>query len=80
MKLHSIILTEKACFLVESAKYTFLVDKKLKKKQLKALFTDLGVGVKKIHTLNLPAQAQRPCFKKVILTLKEGERLALYPE
>jgi ribosomal protein L23 len=80
MKLHSVLLTEKACVQIESTKYTFFVDRKVKKDQLKGLFRDLGVTVKKIHSVNLPARRSRPPFKKVIVCLTEGDRIKLYPE
>jgi large subunit ribosomal protein L23 len=64
--------------------YTFLVDKKLNKLEIKFLLEELfEVKLKSIRTQNLPIKSKRvknklirkPSFKKVIITLKENNKI-----
>jgi len=64
--------------------YTFLVDKKLNKLQIKELLEQLfEVQLKSIRTQNLPLKYKKvknkfilkPRFKKVIITLKEKQNI-----
>lgn len=79
------VITEKTYFaLALENKYTFDVDKRLTKPQIKKLFESLfNVNVVSINTHIPPrkkirvgmAQGYRPFYKKAILTLKKGQSI-----
>jgi large subunit ribosomal protein L23 len=69
------------------SKYTFDVDKRLTKPQIKKLFENLfHVNIIRINTLIPPKQSIRfarssgfkPLYKRVILTLKKGQSINYY--
>lgn len=75
------LLTEKSYLLLTKNKYSFIVDRKLTKNELKEFFTTIfQVEVKKINTLLMAPKrkrigkftGKRPVYKKVIITLKSG--------
>lgn len=81
------LLTEKAMGLMEENKYTFEVDRKANKHEIKrAVETVFKVKVEKVQTLQMPAKpkrmgrhvGQRPPWKKAIVTLKEGHRIPFF--
>ena len=77
------VITEKTySALALNNKHTFDVDKRLTKPQIKKLFKTLfGVNIIRINTLILPKRSIRfamssgfkPSYKRVILTLKQGD-------
>jgi large subunit ribosomal protein L23 len=79
------VITQKTYIgLIKNRQYTFDVDPRLNKSQIKKLFENLfNVNIIAINT-HLPprkkirvgfTQGYRPQFKRVILTLKEGQSL-----
>ncbi|NLJ34163.1 MAG: 50S ribosomal protein L23 [Firmicutes bacterium] len=81
------LLTEKAMRLMEENKYTFEVDRRANKYEIKqAVETVFKVKVKKVQTLQMPAKpkrmgrhvGQRPAWKKAIVTLKEGHTIPFF--
>jgi large subunit ribosomal protein L23 len=79
------VITEKTYLaLYKNRQYTFDVDKRLTKTQIKKLFETLfGVNVIAVNTHIPPrqklrvgmAQGYRPSYKRAILTLKEGQSI-----
>jgi len=81
------IVTEKSTRLVvEENKYTFQVDKRATKPQIKQAVESLfGVHVMSVKTVNVPGQTRRagrarkpvklPGFKKAIVEIKKGEKI-----
>lgn len=83
------IISDKATRLLESNKYTFLIDKKANKKTIKKAIEYLfNVEVKKVNTLTTAKkkksmgrfQGWKPQYKKAIITLAEGNSINLFPE
>lgn len=86
------IISEKGEILSEEMnKYTFQVDKRANKQEIKDAVEDLfDVKVKKVHTLILPGKrkirntrnglqrARIPSFKKAIVTLHSGEEIDFF--
>lgn len=79
------IITEKTYLaLYKNNQYTFDIDKRLTKTQIKILFSKLfKVDVIAVNTHIPPrqqlrvgmAQGFRPCFKRAIVTLKQGQSI-----
>ena len=79
------IITEKSSkFREQENKYTFMVDKKATKHQVKWAIEDLfKVKVEKVHTAIFPGKKRRvgvhegyrPDWKKAIVKLKPGQRI-----
>lgn len=79
------VITEKTYLgLYQNRQYTFDVDKRLTKSQIKNLFQKLfNVTIVAVNTHIPPrhkvrvgmAQGYRPSFKRAIITLKEGESI-----
>lgn len=79
------VITEKTYISsVRNGQYTFDIDKRLTKTQIKKLFSSLfKVSVVAVNTHMLPrkkirvgmAQGFRPTFKRVIITLKKGDSI-----
>jgi large subunit ribosomal protein L23 len=76
------LLTEKSFKLFEKEQYTFLVDKNLKKDEMKYAFEKIfNVKIIAINTLILPPKYQRvgkylgkkSLYKKVMIKLKKGD-------
>ncbi|MEO1591291.1 MAG: 50S ribosomal protein L23 [Cyanobacteria bacterium J06632_22] len=83
------IVTEKATLNLEHNQYTFEVDPKANKTQIKAAIEQLfDVTVKGISTLNPPRKRRRmgrfigfkPTYKRAIVTLAEGDSIQLFPD
>lgn len=81
------ILTEKSYIGMEDGKYTFEVDRKANKTQVKKAFeTIFEVKVEKVNIVNLPGKKKRvgkyegktSPVKKAIIKLKEGETLEIF--
>jgi large subunit ribosomal protein L23 len=83
------IVTEKATILLEDNKYTFEVDPRATKPQIKAAIEDLfDVTVVKVNTQN-PAEksrrvgrfvGNRPHYKRAVVTLADGDSITLFPD
>lgn len=83
------IITEKATLLLELNKYVFDVHTKATKPDIKAAIESLfNVTVIKVNTLNPPRKKRRvgrfmgykSTYKRAIVTLAEGDTIALFPE
>ncbi|MGK7900898.1 MAG: 50S ribosomal protein L23 [Hormoscilla sp.] len=83
------IVTEKATRLLEDNKYTFEVDKRATKPEIKAAIEDLfDVKVVKVNTLIKPRRKKRvgrfvgykAQYKRAIVTLAEENEIVLFPE
>jgi len=81
------LITEKATNLEKENKYMFVVDKKARKTQIKLAIEQLyNVNVVSVAVINMPAKKRKyrlfqegykPGYKKAIITLKEGEKIAI---
>lgn len=83
------IVTEKATLLMEQNKYVFDVVIKATKPEIKAAIESLfDVKVTKVNTIRSPRKKRRvgkyigfkPQYKRAIVTLSEGDSIALFPE
>jgi len=83
------LITDKATRLLENNKYSFLVDKRADKENIKiAIELYFNVKVTKINTINLPRKKRqvgksigfRTQLKKVIVTLSEGNTINIFPD
>lgn len=83
------IVTEKATRLLEDNKYTFEVDKRATKPEIKAAIEELfEVKVIKVNTLIKPRKKKRvgkfvgykAQYKRAIVTLAEENEIVLFPE
>ncbi|MFO7703169.1 MAG: 50S ribosomal protein L23 [Psychroflexus maritimus] len=81
------IVTEKTTKLAEENKYTFEVDKRANKIQIKdAIEQIFDVKVKKVNVINGKPKAKRvgqyqgfkPAISKAIITLEEGHKIDIY--
>ncbi|GAA1163342.1 50S ribosomal protein L23 [Ornithinimicrobium humiphilum] len=75
------VVSEKSYALLDQGKYTFLVDPRSNKSEIKkAVESIFGVKVASVHTLNRQGKARRTRFgmgrrkdtKRAIVTLREG--------
>lgn len=63
--------TKKISYLEKIKKYTFFINKKLKKPQIKYIFEKIfNLKIKKIQTLNL---SKKNTFKKIYITLQKDK-------
>ena len=83
------IVTEKATLLMEQNKYVFDVQPKATKPEIKAAIESLfEVTVTKVNTARPPRRKRRvgrfvgykPLYKRAIVTLQEGDQIALFPD
>lgn len=83
------IITEKGTIQMELGKYVFDVLPKATKPDIKAAIESLfDVTVIKVNTLTLPRKQRRvgrfvgykAQYKRAIVTLKEGDSIALFPD
>lgn len=83
------IISEKATVLLEQNKYTFEVDPRATKPQIKAAIQDLfQVQVTGVNTQNPPRKKRRmgrfaghrPQYKRALVTLAPGDSIPLFPE
>lgn len=81
------VVTEKSMDLLADNKYTFIVDKKANKTEIKnAIENIFEVKVDRVNTLNLKGKPKRlgkfegrtPNRKKAIVTLKPGQKISLF--
>jgi large subunit ribosomal protein L23 len=75
------VVSEKSYSLLDQGKYTFLVDPRANKSEIKhAVEQVFGVRVESVHTMNRQGKARRTRFgtgrrkdtKRAIVTLREG--------
>jgi large subunit ribosomal protein L23 len=83
------VLTEKSTRLLENNQYTFDVDLRLTKTKIKALMEELfNVKVLSVNTHRSPRKKRRlgqyqgylPRYKRVIITLRSEDSIALFAE
>ncbi len=83
------IVTEKATLVLENNQYTFEVDPRATKPDIKAAIEALfEVTVLSVNTHNPPRKQRRvgryvghrPHYKRAIVTLAPGDSIALFPE
>lgn len=73
-----IVLTEKSVRLIENNQYTFDVDLKLTKPQIKNLIEKFfQVEVLSVNT-HCPPSKKKTRYKRAIITLKNGQSLPIY--
>lgn len=74
------VLTEKSVRLVENDRYTFDVDSKLTKPQIKKIVEEFfQVQVSAVNTHRLPCSSKKR-YKRVIITVKPGSSISLFEE
>jgi large subunit ribosomal protein L23 len=83
------LVTEKTTDLMQENKYTFKVDSKANKIEIKnAVETIFDVDVIEVRTMNVPGKLKRQgrsvgytsSWKKAIVTLEAGQRLPIFEE
>ncbi len=83
------VVTEKATVLIEQGQYTFDVQPKATKPLIRQAVEELfGVRVTSVNTHNPPRKKRRlgrfvgyrPTYKRAIVTLAEGDSIALFPD
>lgn len=81
------VVTEKSMNLLADNKYTFIVDKKANKTEVKNAIEKLfEVKVEKVNTINVKGkpkrvgrfEGNRPNRKKAVVTLKPGHKIRLF--
>lgn len=81
------VVTEKSMNLLADNKYTFIVDKKANKTEIKnAIENIFDVKVEKVYTMNAKGKSKRlgrfegrtPNRKKAIVTVKQGQKIRLF--
>jgi large subunit ribosomal protein L23 len=80
--------TEKTRYQAEDGKYTFEVDRRANKQQVKEAVEQIfDVEVLSVNTMNMPAKrgrygrrmvTRKPAWKKAIVTLAPGERIDVF--
>lgn len=81
------VITEKSCRLIEKNKYTFDVDKKLTKTQIKKILENLfKINIISVNT-HLPPikkkrlglkQGYKARYKRVIVTIKSNQQIPIF--
>lgn len=81
------LITEKSTALIEDNKYTFQVDPRANKTEIKqAVESIFNVKVEKVNTMNVRGRMKRvrnirgrtPDTKKAIITLKKGDKIEIF--
>jgi large subunit ribosomal protein L23 len=81
------LISEKSYDLVNQRKYTFKVDKRATKPQIRQAIEEIfSVGVTAVNTLNMQGKmkrqgatsGRRADWKKAIVTLKEGDKIDMF--
>jgi large subunit ribosomal protein L23 len=81
------LITEKTLRLAKENKYTFLVEPKVNKKQIKSAIEKIfNVKVVKVRTMNYQKRIRgltkikstRPKFKKAIVQLQSGQTISIF--
>lgn len=80
------VITEKSTGLFENNQYTFIVDRRINKVNIKSTIEYLfDVKVVKINTCLLTKKQQKslknkPIYKKAIIKLEKGNKIEVFPE
>lgn len=83
------LLSDKTVGLINNNQYSFLVDRKANKPEIKLVIEKLfNVKVKKVNTISQPTKTRRigrfigtrTRFKKAIVTLEANQKIQLFPE
>jgi len=83
------VVTEKTTAAMAENKYTFLVDPRANKNQIKrAVEEAFGVRVRSVNTIRQLGKmrrmgvfrGRRPSYKKAVVTLEEGERIKVFED
>ncbi|MFA4886091.1 MAG: 50S ribosomal protein L23 [Desulfotomaculaceae bacterium] len=81
------VVTEKSTSLLQDNKYTFVVDPRANKTEIKqAVEKTFKVKVEKVNTMNVKGKIKRvrripgrtPDIKKAIVTLKKGDKIEIF--
>ena len=81
------IVSERSYKLIEHNRYTFEVDKRARKPEIASAVEEIfKVTVVNVNTMNVPGKGRRvrfakgmtPSWKKAIVTLKEGDKIAVF--
>lgn len=81
------VVSEKSYSLLDESKYTFVVDPRANKTDIKIAVQEIfGVTVLSVNTLNRPGKRRRTRFgtgkcpdtKRAIVTLAEGDRIDIF--
>lgn len=81
------VVTEKSMDLLADNKYTFIVDKRANKNEIKSAVEHIfKVDVEKVYTMNIKGkpkrmgrfEGKRPDRKKAIVALKAGQKIRLF--
>lgn len=81
------VVTEKSMNLLADNKYTFIVDKRANKTEVKnAIESIFDVKVESVRTMNVKGKPKRmgrfegrtPARKKAIVTLKSGQKIRIF--
>ncbi|MCK4268322.1 MAG: 50S ribosomal protein L23 [Actinomycetia bacterium] len=81
------IISEKSYDLTEQRKYTFEVDKRATKPQIRMAIEEIfNVDVTSVNTMNRLGKmkkqgwtsGRRPSWKKAIVTLREGDKIEIF--
>lgn len=83
------IITDKTTKLIEENQYSFAVDRRAHKNEIKkAIESIFDVSIKKINTSNSPVKykkvgrfiGKKANYKKAIITLHEGYSITIFPD
>jgi large subunit ribosomal protein L23 len=83
------IITEKAMLGADLGKYSFLVDQKASANEVKKIIeSQYNVKIVKTNVINVKSKTRRlgnsigtkPGYKKIIVTLKKGQKLDILPQ
>jgi len=73
------VITEKSALQASQGKYTFEVDKRAAKGEVKrAVEKIFGVVVLNVQTANVKGKGKKSDWKKAVVTLKEGDKIELF--
>jgi len=81
------VISEKSYSLVEQNRYTFIVNPKSNKTEIKRAIEEIyNVKVLSVYTLKIPKKPRRlgtsmgykPGYKKAIITLREGDSIQIF--
>lgn len=73
------IITEKSTAQTAQGKYTFKVEKKVSKGDIRRAVEKLfGVKVLDVKTANVRGKGVRSDWKKAVVTLKEGDKIDIF--
>ncbi len=81
------IISEKSMLMMGEGKYTFKVDRRATKVQIRqAVESIFNVKVQDVNTMRVPGKFRRlgwhrgykPEWKKAVVTLREGQRIAFF--